>query len=177
MNGRHTGGPGRRKLIRTYVRANPGIGLRELARATCIPASSVIHHVTILKRQRLLVEARSGRRCILFDVHAERDGGRSALLQRDANLRALWQWIAANPGKPQNHILDAMQGLGWSRSTAQYRLHRLTQASILVGLQEGHRRIYHAQAPLPSSSFSLHAGFPLEESPGRAPARGHEVNT
>jgi predicted transcriptional regulator len=129
-------------MLQDRVAGAPGIGLRELARSTGIPVSSVIHHVTILKRQRRLAEARSGRRSILLPAGAGPLDGLRAAAERDARLRLLLDWVAANPGCLQRDALAAMEGLGWSRSTTQHRLRRLVGDGLLACLPKGGRRIY-----------------------------------
>jgi predicted transcriptional regulator len=124
-------GHARRRLLHACVKANPGIGLRELARTTGIPPTSVAHHLTILKRHGLITEGRSGRCCFFLDASMEIQKARAAAMQRDTALREVLDWLAAHPEAPQIDILTAMEDLGWSRSTTQYRLRRLAGAGLV----------------------------------------------
>ncbi|MEA3203288.1 MAG: hypothetical protein QOI63_963 [Thermoplasmata archaeon] len=137
----------RRQHLLAFVHANPGAGLREAARATGIPPSSTAHHLGILKRKALLVEARVGARRLYFTRAPHRPEATAALRRLPA-LDTLRAWLKENPATPQKEILDRVQTeLGWPRSTTQYRLGLLVDAGLVQATPQGRTRTYALRNP------------------------------
>src|SRR5258708_7956319 len=119
----------RRRLIHAYVVQNPGPSFREVVRACGIPSGTARHHLSVLKRHRLLVERRHGCTTRFFENHGRFDKTwGDVVLLREASLAELQGWLEIHGESNQSAILAAMP---WSRSTTQHRLARLLDGGLV----------------------------------------------
>lgn len=146
----------RRKAIYEYVQLHPGANFREVARKTGIAAGTVRHHLTILERSGHLVEHAHNGTVRLFENHGKFDHNWSDLvLLREPSLAVVHDWLKVHPGSPQKDILEAMEQLGWSRSTTQHRLARLADGGLVTIRLQGRLKIYSlAQRPAPKPGLA-----------------------
>jgi predicted transcriptional regulator len=135
----------RRQLIFGYIQAHPGATFREVARGTAVATGTARHHLGVLKRRGLVMERPHRSTTRFFENHGLYDATWSCVvLLREAPLRELHSWLAANAGAPQKDVLEAMAGQGWSRSTTQHRLQRLVEGGAVEVRLQGRLKIYWA---------------------------------
>lgn len=152
----------RRKAIYEYVAHHPGANFREVARRTGIAAGTVRHHLTILERSGHLVERAHNGTVRLFENHGKFDHNWSDLvLLREPPLQAVHDWLKAHPQSPQKDILEALEQVGWSRSTTQHRLVRLVEGGLVTIRLQGRLKIYSvvdriAPKPTLASILGIH---------------------
>lgn len=128
-----------RAAIYKAVRAEPGVGLRDLARGCLTPVGTTRHHLTILVRSGLLREERAGRR-IAFLPRGERRRPELLATLRDPDLGALRQAIARKGRLSQLQLRTHFAGM--PRSTIQHRLRRLVEAGALRSFRQGRGIFY-----------------------------------
>ena len=152
----------RRKLIFEYVQQHPGANFREVARKTNIAAGTVRHHLTILERSGHLVERPHLGTVRLFENHGKFDHNWSdVVLLREPTLAVIHDWLRDHPQSPQKAILEAMEHIGWSRSTTQHRLARLVDGGLATIRLQGRLKIYTAaQSPPPKAVVGLPSAVP-----------------
>lgn len=152
----------RRKAIYEYVAQYPGANFREVARGTGIATGTVRHHLTILERSGHLVERAHNGTVRLFENHGKFDHNWSDLvLLREPPLQAVHDWLKAHPQSPQKDILEALEQVGWSRSTTQHRLVRLVEGGLVSIRLQGRLKIYSvveriAPKPTLASILGIH---------------------
>jgi predicted transcriptional regulator len=142
----------RRKAIHDAVLAHPGISFRGLVRLTGQAIGTTQHHLAVLAKYGLIAKRRQGMTLRFFENHGRHDKvWRELAALYDPRLKALHEWLGAQPELPQQIILDAMQKRHhWPRSTTQHRLSRLEQGG-LVQLRLAGRRRYYLAKRLPHS--------------------------
>ncbi len=145
----------KRQKIYQYIQQHPGANFREVARETAIAAGTVRHHLTVLERAGHIVEHQHNGTVRLFENHGKFDHNWSDMvLLREPALSQLHGWLKANPGSPQKDVLEAMESLGWSRSTTQHRLVRLVEGGLVTIRLQGRLKMYgvvdRAKTPLVS---------------------------
>jgi hypothetical protein len=141
----------RRQELLAYVLRHEGVGARDAAKATGIPASTVNHHLWMLKRHGLLAHTRDRSR-LLF--HAPNQRPTPPL---PPGMEPLQEWLAVHPGRPQKAALDAMQAShGWPRSTTQHRLRLLVQAGRLEATKAGRTCHYRLVPSADPGHFPSH---------------------
>jgi predicted transcriptional regulator len=136
--------PNRRSLME-HITNDPGINFRGLVRVSGIAAGTTRHHLTILVRSGLVAEQGFGSTRRFFAGSAG-GGWEHKVLMREPGLRQLFDWVAANPGSTQMQVLDAMAAGGWSRSTTQHRLQRLSAAGAVQVRWQGRYKRYWTDA-------------------------------
>jgi predicted transcriptional regulator len=161
--------PNRRRLC-DIVRQEPGINFRSLVKKSGIAAGTTRHHLTKLVRGRHLIEKGYGIQRVFFPYdHRFVDSWPHQVLLREVPLRAMRDWIAANPQQPQTAVLNAFAAHGWSRSTTQHRLQRLEMAGVLHVRWRGRYKLYSVPPvtnPAAPTSPTVPIGIPAEvESP------------
>jgi len=144
-----------RMAILALVRAQPGVHLHALARATGLPAQQAAYHLHTLERMGLIASQKvAGRRC----YHEASAAGevRRALLEASRTpgpaAQQVLEFIASNPGASQSEVA---RQLGMLPGTARWHLRRLAEQGALVEAREGKALTYR----------------PATDSPGGAPAR------
>jgi predicted transcriptional regulator len=138
----------RRRRIFAYIQAHPGATFREVARGAAVATGTTRHHLTVLKRQRMIVERPHRSTVRFFENHGRYDATwASVVLLREPPLRHLHGWLARNPGAAQKEVLEAMALGGWSRSTTQHRLERLVAGGVVESRLQGRRKLYQAAGP------------------------------
>ena len=124
------------------IRANPGIGVRELARLLGVSATTSGRILGKLRVQgRVGVTIRQGG----HSYYAPQDAAtwQRAVTARDACLAKLDSWLASQAPLAQKDVLDYAEAeLRWPRSTTQHRLGRLTQHQAIRVRRHGRRRRY-----------------------------------
>ncbi len=143
--------PNRRALMR-YIEAHPGTTFRELVRATGISTGTARHHVQILMRSGLIAqkEHRQTHRYFALANGAD-EAWEATVLLREPELRLLYEWLAQNPQSPQKAILAASSTWGWSRSTTQHRLRRLTDGGLVRIRVQGRLKLHSVVGPVPTA--------------------------
>lgn len=150
--------PKRQKIFQ-YIQQHPGANFREVARETDIAAGTVRHHLTVLERAGHVVEHQHQGTVRLFENHGKFDHNWSDMvLLREPALAELHLWLKQNPGSPQKDVLEAMEALGWSRSTTQHRLTRLVEGGLATIRLQGRLKLYtgtEKSAPRPVGAAAL----------------------
>ncbi|MEA3143269.1 MAG: hypothetical protein QOG31_593 [Thermoplasmata archaeon] len=137
----------RRRSIYEYIQAHPGANFREVARGVGSATGTTRHHLTVLKRNGVVMERAHGGTTRFFENHGKFEATwPSVVLLREAPLRQLHDWLAAHPGAAQKEVLEAMAQAGWSRSTTQHRLHRLVAGGAVELRPQGRLKMYRASA-------------------------------
>jgi predicted transcriptional regulator len=140
----------RRRRIFDYIKDHPGATFREVARGVEIATGTTRHHLTVLKRNGVIMERPHGSTTRFFENHGKFDASwTSVVLLREPPLKLLHEWLSANPEVPQKDVLEAMAVHGWSRSTTQHRLQRLVEGGMAELRLQGRLKIYKASAPKP----------------------------
>ena len=138
----------RRTRIFAYIQSHPGATFREVARATAVAMGTARHHLSVLKRRGAIMERGHRGTTRFFENHGKFEvSWPFVVLLREAPLRRLHDWLAAHPGAPQKEVLEAMEGIGWSRSTTQHRLQRLVDGGVLELRPQGRLKVYWANDP------------------------------
>lgn len=130
-----------RKRLMEYITKDPGINFRGLVRASGIAAGTARHHLTIMVRAGVVTEQGFGATRRFF-AGAAGGNWEHKVLMREPGLRQVYDWVATNPGATQMQVLDAMAGAGWSRSTTQHRLLRLSESGALQVRWQGRYKRY-----------------------------------
>lgn len=137
----------RRKAIYEAVLASPGIGFRELSRATGVLPTAVRHHLGVLIRHKKIVERSHGYSLRYFENHGKFDKNwRLTAVLRDDNLAVLYEWVASRGPINQKAVLDEWETRGWSRSSTQHRLGRLEANGMIGARRHGRLKVYEAFA-------------------------------
>ncbi len=134
--------PARQRLLEVAA-VEPGLGLREACRRAGVPYATGVHHLAILRRARLVVLVRQGRRLLLCLPGAERKA-LAAAPARDA-LRAggLLEAVNARTMPFQGDLIaHARDQWGWPASTTRHRLARLVEAGLVERRRLGARVAY-----------------------------------
>lgn len=134
---------GRRLGLYETIRANPGLGLRELCRLSNIANGTVAFHVAVLQRFDLVWDIRHGAKRRLFVGNRPADDVALLLARRAAlkgDLVPVLAYVAAHPGCDQKAVLDAFPTR--PRSSMQHSLARLRDAGFVVQSWSGrHHRL------------------------------------
>ncbi|MHB1262672.1 MAG: winged helix-turn-helix transcriptional regulator [Thermoplasmatota archaeon] len=127
------------------IEDSPGLGFRELARRTGVPAGTLAHHVGLLTRAGAVWTRRHGARVLHFPAPRldEPAPVRYALEEHvlDALDRDLLAWLREAP-RVQKAVLERFGA--HPRATVQHRLERLTDWGFLSARTQGRCRIYAA---------------------------------
>jgi hypothetical protein len=134
-----------RRLLMEHITKDPGVNFRGLVRASGIAAGTARHHLTIMVRAGVVSEQGYGSTRRFFAGTVGKDWEQQVLL-REPGLRQLRDWVASNPGATQLQVLDAMALAGWSRSTTQHRLLRLSESGALQVRWQGRYKRYWTDA-------------------------------
>ncbi len=144
--------PNRKKLY-NYILEHPGGTFREVIRGTEIPAGTARHHLAILRQTNLIQEHGHKATLRYFENHGRFDDSwNTVVMLREPELKRLHKWLLKNPGSMQREILDAAGAdWGWSRSTTQHRLKRLSDEGLIDVKLQGRLKLYTAKqrAPVP----------------------------
>lgn len=133
----------RRQLILDLLQEQPGLCVRELARATGIQMGSLCHHLRLLARSGRVWTTKRGVRLLHFPASV-RCEPLAAIAAHDLDeLDRLLLSLARRP-IPQKGVLDSAPE-GVPRSTVQHRLARLVAQGLLATRREGRLLIYEAQ--------------------------------
>lgn len=160
----------KRQRIFTYIQEHPGANFREVARKTDIAAGTVRHHLTVLERAGHVVEHPHQGTVRLFENHGRFDHNwADVVLLREPPLLKLHAWLAEHPGSPQKAALEAMEAVGWSRSTTQHRLARLVEGGLVTIRLQGRLKIY-AVAQRMAPRHGLQGVLPANANPTLAPS-------
>ncbi|MCA1810480.1 MAG: winged helix-turn-helix transcriptional regulator [Halobacteriales archaeon] len=144
----------RRRRMFEYIQAHPGATFREVARAVGVATGTTRHHLSVLKRNGVVMERTHGSTTRFFENHGKFDASwSSVVLLREEPLRDLHDWLVAHPSVPQKDVLEGMAGVGWSRSTTQHRLERLVAGGVVELRLQGRLRIYRSKAAAPSAGL------------------------
>lgn len=167
----------RRQAIYEYVQRNPGASFREVARNTGLASGTVRHHLTVLERAGGLVEHPHQGTVRLFENHGKFDDNwADVVLLREPALAQLHAWMQANPHCPQKDALEAMERLGWSRSTTQHRLVRLAEGGLITIRLQGRLKIYSTTRPAPPTPSNATATQRSQEYAAAAMSQGQPVS-
>ncbi len=144
--------PNRKKLY-DYILNHPGGTFREVIRGTEIPAGTARHHLAILRQTNLIQEHGHKATLRYFENHGRFDDSwNTVVMLREPELKRLHKWLLKHPGSMQREILDAAgTDWGWSRSTTQHRLKRLSEEGLIDVKLQGRLKLYTAKqrAPVP----------------------------
>ncbi len=145
--------PNRKKLY-NYILTHPGGTFREVIRGTEIPAGTARHHLAILRQTNLIQEHGHKATLRYFENHGRFDDSwNTVVMLREPELKRLHKWLLKHPGSMQREILDAAgTDWGWSRSTTQHRLKRLSEEGLIDVKLQGRLKLYTARqrAPVPA---------------------------
>jgi DNA-binding transcriptional ArsR family regulator len=133
--------PNRRHVYES-VAISPGIGFRQLVRASGLGAGTVRHHLNVLIRHGILDERRAGSRIAFFHAGATTPAWRGVVALRDPSLRELHAFALTTPGSCQRFFIDAMARRGWPRTTTVHRLARLERHGLLQSILGRRARRY-----------------------------------
>ncbi|HET6403282.1 MAG TPA: hypothetical protein VFH78_01440 [Candidatus Thermoplasmatota archaeon] len=120
---------GLRAALIAAIRAAPGITPPRLQEATGAGWSTIVYHLDVLERNRLVVSTIDGRHRRYFAVgqlHAS-DLPKAAVLA-NANTRAVHDLVRAQPGIRRGDIAELM---GWTGAGAMFHLRRLQRAGLV----------------------------------------------
>ncbi|HUR60995.1 MAG TPA: helix-turn-helix domain-containing protein [Candidatus Thermoplasmatota archaeon] len=152
----------RRRRIFDYIKDHPGATFREVARGVEIATGTTRHHLTVLKRNGVIMERPHGSTTRFFENHGKFEATwNSVVLLREPALKQLHDWLLANPEVPQKDVLEAMAGHGWSRSTTQHRLQRLVEGGMAELRLQGRLKIYKVSAQKPRAGPGLFVPSPM----------------
>jgi predicted transcriptional regulator len=125
------------KKIMAAVRAHPGIGIRELHRATGLAVQTVRNHVKFLSEEGRLDTARRGAK-----VCCVARGATLPAEKLDPHLAPMVAELARRGAMRQVEFVRLFSGV--PRSTVQYRLRRMVE----LGLVKPHRGMVAVPLPL-----------------------------
>jgi DNA-binding transcriptional ArsR family regulator len=133
----------RRRTVYDFIQGNPGMNFRELGRRTGIPTGTLAHHLRVLKRADLLMEKVHGPTRRFFENHGRHENDwKAVIVLREPGMVELYSCVKRIAPCNQRTILDEMALQGWSRSTAQHRLDRLTEGGLLRSQWQGRMKFY-----------------------------------
>ncbi|MBI2078161.1 MAG: helix-turn-helix domain-containing protein [Euryarchaeota archaeon] len=137
---------GHRQRILDHVRANPGVKPPELARGLGIAWSTLVYHLSVLEKKRLVSSHVDGRHKYFFPVGEVDHGRRPALaVLRNEKSRAIFELLETEPGLIRDEIAHRMQ---FTVQAADWHLDRLHRVGLIGADKLGrHLRFYVAARP------------------------------
>lgn len=137
-----------RRRVMDAIQDNPGITCRELQRNLTLGNGTVIHHLHVLQRHKLIAQQTDGNKRRLFENHGKyHDNWRLVSLLRQTPHRELLEWLAANKEVVQKQVLAWATERGWKRTATQARLHRLMESGLIAVERRGRMQVYRTIQP------------------------------
>lgn len=133
-----------RDRLVTAIREDPGVDATELKRRAQVAWGTVVYHLTVLERHKLVSSLLDGGHRRFFPV-GEVDWSRRGQigLLRNERARALYEAIAQEPGVIQEALAHRM---GMSSPGVLWHLSRLEEAGLVGRVKEGRKVHYYANA-------------------------------
>lgn len=136
-----------RLAMLALLRAQPGLHLRALARASGLAVQRAAYHLDAMERLGLVASQDIGGKRCYFEAGAGPEVRRAladAALQPGATARDVMAFIAAHPGASQSEVA---RSLGLLPGSARWHLRRLTEHGSLSEAREGKALTYRPRGP------------------------------
>lgn len=136
-----------RDALLTNIGLDPGVSTSDLGRRVGVAWGTLVYHLAVLERNKLVSSLVDGRHRRFFPVGTVdwSRRGQIAVLQNE-RTKSLYEAIASDPGAIQERLAAAA---GLSRPGAIWHLHRLEEAGLVGRVKEGRKVHYFPNAEPP----------------------------
>src|SRR5687768_6111121 len=136
----------RRRIVMDAIQARPGLGFRDLVRLTSIASGTLRHHLTVLRRSRLIWGTQHDAKVLHFPIQVPHEAhALPEVLAKhvldDFDSRILQHLRGAAAPVFQKALLDAHPP-AVPRSTIQHRIKRLVRWGLITENRQGRWKRY-----------------------------------
>jgi predicted transcriptional regulator len=134
-----------RKRITEFVRRNPGVHFRQIARDLGLAIGQLDFHLNALVKGEVLVKdtTTGNARFYVRDKFSREERKALSILRREIP-RGIVLYLLENPGSTPSEILGSFS---FTSATLSYHMRRLEKAGILKAEQKGRERYYSVSDP------------------------------
>jgi predicted transcriptional regulator len=129
----------RRRRIYSFIKASPGIHLRELQRALSIPLASLEYHLKYMARKKIVFSEEDGHYTRYYCTPLEPEDKKVLLALRQKRMREIVLMILVNK-KAKYQFLE--ESLKLPRSTVSFYLNYLVNHGIVERTKIGYENLY-----------------------------------
>jgi len=130
----------RRREIFIFLKANPGLHLRELQRRLKMPLTSLEYHLDYMVRKKIIYRERDGRFTRFYVMLLDEEDKKVISALRQKRLREI---VLIALGKEGAKFQELQGILGLPSSTLFYYIKYLTDHDIIIRMQVGAETVYN----------------------------------